>query len=158
LIKPWFTQLTSREHLILLIGSLILVGSLGYFGGWEPFVQAYTQLENRVIAQQTTLNWMVSAAHEVQQLRSAPVPPSSAPLLIVIDKSIHQGKARMEPKGEEQVAVSFEEIRFTELMRWLEILYNQQGIQVSQLSLEARPQPDKVTAQMILTRTVINGQ
>jgi general secretion pathway protein M len=157
----WFIQLAPRERRVLLIGTLALGGMLGYFILWQPFVTAYTQLENQVSVQQTTLLWMQETAQEIDKWRGPsrplPVPTNQPALLSLIEKSINakilsKTSKRIEPKGEQEVQVEFEEVSFTELMRCLGELYNQQQVQVSTISLERQSLPDKVRARITLFR------
>ena len=159
MLTQWFSQLTLREHRTLFIGALALGGILGYFVVWVPLLKARDQLENAVFAQQATLLWMQQAAQEVQQLRSnlsSPVSPTNqVSLLSLIEKSTSQnalGKVnkRIEPKSEQEVQVEFAAVSFTELMRWLGELYNQNQIQVSTISLE-KILPGQVKARLTLT-------
>ncbi|RKZ78326.1 MAG: type II secretion system protein M, partial [Candidatus Parabeggiatoa sp. nov. 1] len=76
-------------------------------------------------------------------------------LLSMIDKSTRQGalsktNKRIEPKGEHEVRVNFEDVSFTELMRWLGQLYNQHQVQVSTISVERQPVHDKVKVRLTL--------
>jgi general secretion pathway protein M len=161
LIPQWFLQLTPRERRILLLGALVLTGFLGYVMVFAPMVKARAQLSQQVDAQQATLVWMQQAAQEIQQLRnqSRPSPTlpnsSSISLLSLIDKSTSQGtlgkaNKRIEPKSEQEVQVEFEEISFMELLRWLETLYNQSQVQVSNISMERQARPETVKARVTL--------
>lgn len=157
MIKQWFNQLSPRERRVLIIGAIVLGGILMYFRLWEPFVTARAQQENIVAAQKTTLRWMTDAAASVQQLRrqSHTTPAKKPSLLGLIDKSTHTGalsKARkqIEPKGELEVRVSFEEVSFTELMQWLGLLYSQHKVQVSTINIEPQPIPDRVKVRLTL--------
>jgi general secretion pathway protein M len=147
-MKQWFKQLAPRERRALIYGAVALGGILVYFMLWAPFVTARTQLENLVAAQKTTLQWMQAAALEVQQLRHQS-PAHKQSLLSLIDQST-LGKARIEPKGEREVWVNFEEVSFTELMRWLGQLYNQHQVQVSTISIEHLDTSDRVKVRLML--------
>jgi general secretion pathway protein M len=157
----WFNQLTSRERRTLMIGTVMLGGILFYFLVWEPFVTARTQLENIVASQQSTLQWMNDAAAEVQQLQqrpqTKPSKKSTQSIISLIDKSTRIGalrgtNKRIEAKGQQEVRVTFEEVSFTDLMRWLKKLYNQHQIQISTISIEQKHKPDKVKVRLTLNR------
>lgn len=157
--KHWFNQLAPRERNTLIVGTIALVGILGYFMLWEPFVTARVQLENIVIAQQATLRWMQAATVEVQQLRRHSSTPllkkRKQSLLSLIDSSTRQGELgkvnkRIEPKGEQEVRVNFEQVSFTELMRWLGQLSNRHQVQVSTISIERQQVPDRVKVYLTL--------
>ncbi|EDN65834.1 conserved hypothetical protein [Beggiatoa sp. PS] len=76
-------------------------------------------------------------------------------LLNLIDKSTRIGALRnankqIEAKGKQEVRVNFEEVSFTDLMRWLGQLYNQHQIQVSTMSIEQKHKPNKVKVRLTL--------
>jgi len=155
----WFKQLAPHERRTLMIGTIALSSLLFYFLIWEPFVTARTQLENIVASQKSTLQWMNKAAAEVQQLQHRPQTTSAKKpvqsLLNLIDKSTRIGALRnankqIEAKGKQEVRVNFEEVSFTDLMRWLGQLYNQHQIQVSTMSIEQKHKPDKVKVRLTL--------
>jgi len=152
-MKQWFNQLTPRERRALMIGAVALGGILTYFTLWAPFVTAHTQLENIVAAQKNTLQWMQAAALQVQQLRhqSRTSPAHKQSLLSLIDQST-LGKAhkRIEPKGDREIWVNFEQVSFTELMQWLGQLYNQHQVQISTISIERLDTSDRVKVRLIL--------
>ena len=140
------------------MGMMTLGVILGYFLLWSPFITHRNELKNIISSQQDTLRWLQEAAAEVQQLRYSsdtfPVKNRTQSLLSLIDKSTRQGalsktSKRIVPKGEE-VRVNFEQVSFTELMRWLEQLYNQYQVQVHTINLERLPVPDQVKVQMTL--------
>jgi general secretion pathway protein M len=158
-MKNWFNQLASRERRVLIIGIIALAGILFYFMLWEPLIIARAQLEKIVIAQQATLDWMNEAATEIQQLRhnsqAISSPNRSQSLLNLIDKSIRTGalsktNKRIEAKGKQEVRLHFENVSFTELMRWLGQLYNQYQIQINSINIERQSVPDKVKVRLTL--------
>jgi general secretion pathway protein M len=159
----WFKQLPLRERRTLIIGAIALSSILFYFLLWEPLITARTQLENIVASQKSTLQWMNDAAAEVQQLQHRPQTtssPSKKPtqsLLSLIDRSTRIGafrraNKRIEAKGKQEVRVNFEDVSFTDLMRWLGQLYNQHQIQVSTINIEQKHIPDKVKVRLTLKR------
>lgn len=154
-MKQWLAQLTLRERQALLIGGFALGAGFGYFLLWRPLMIAQQQLKTIVTAQQTTLQWMQQAALEVKQARSISDIPQHS-LLSLIDDSMRQGTLsqlpkRLEPQNEDLVQVSFEQIRFSELITWLSHLYNHYHIHVRTLSLE-RQYPDTVKVRLTLHR------
>jgi general secretion pathway protein M len=158
-MEQWLNQLTLGERRTILIGTVTLVGILIYFMVWEPFVTARTQLEQIVASEKATLRWMNQAAAQVQQLRNqsqtASAPINKQSLLSLIDQSTRTGalskaNKRIQPTGDKQVRVDLNEISFTELMKWLEQLYNQHQIQVSTIRIERLPISDRVKVRLTL--------
>lgn len=157
-MKQLFAQLTLRERYALLLAGLALSAGLGYLLLWLPLIKAQQQLNTVVTAQQATVHWMQQAALEVKQRQAATHSdtPDKPSLLSLIDESMRQSalserSKRIEPHNEDSVVVSFEQIRFSELITWLGRLYNHYHIDVRTLSVE-RQYPDTVKARLTLQR------
>lgn len=161
-MKYWWSQRSLQERYTLLIGLILLGMLLGYGGVWEPWQKAQKQLANVVASEQVTLAWMQAAATEIQHWRRSNQNSSNqtTSLLSVINNSIRQSTVakvnkRLEPKGEREVLVEFDQVSFTELMRWLGQLYNQQLVEVSNMSVERQPTADSVKVRLTL---IVDGE
>ncbi len=156
MIKQWINQLSTRDRYSLIIGTVALGLILVYFMLIEPFISNQNQLKNIVAAQKNTLDWMNTAASEIQALRQQSTPVIKRPsLLSLIDKSTRSGllskaRKRIQPKGEQEVRVSFEKVSFTALIRWLGQLYNQYQVQVTKITIERQLAPDRVKVRLTL--------
>ena len=159
----WVVNLSYRERWVLLIGSVLLVLILSYFGWWQPFMATQVQLTQIITSQQKTLQWMTTAAAEIQQLRQqshhSTSPTHSPSLLTLIDKSMQPGalnsvSKRIESKGNQEVQMAFETVSFTELMHWLEQLYNQYQVQVDSIHIERLALPDNVKVRLTLKMNI----
>lgn len=153
----WWQHLESREQRVLIGGTVVTLGLIIYFLLWEPLNTAHHDLRNRVAAQQTTLLWMQSAAQHIQQLRSTRTEPTQKnPLLATITNSLQTGNfakllKQVESKSDQEVRVNFEQISFTEFIRWLASLQNQFTIQVQSLHLTPLTTADMIKVQLILS-------
>lgn len=155
----WWQHLESRERYVLIGGTVVTFGLITYFLLLEPLNTAYHDLRNRVNAQQATLVWMQNAAQQVQQLRAARSTPESLPktsLLATVTNSLQTGNfakllKQVESKSEQEVRVNFEQINFTEFIKWLAALQNQFTIQVQSLHLTPLTTADMVKVQLILS-------
>lgn len=155
----WFNNLSYRVPWLLLGSAVIMIIILSYFWWWQPFMANYTQLTQSIATQQQTLQWMTTAAAEIQQLRQqshhATSQPNSLSLLTLIDKSIRSGalnsvNKRIESKGNQEVQLHFDSVSFTELMRWLAQLYNQYQVQVNTVYIKRLATPDNVKVRLTL--------
>jgi len=156
----WFKQLTLREQQTLLVGALVLVFIIVYFLVWEPLVKERAYLEQTVLVQKENLRWMQAAAVEIEQLRQPLNSATSAiknkpSLLSLIDRSSRQGvlkkvEKRIEPKGEQEVRVTFKAISFTDFVQWLAQLANNHQIVVKIISIESLSTPDQVKINVTL--------
>lgn len=153
----WWQHLEQREQHVLIGGTLVTLGLITYFLLWEPLSTAHHDLRNRVAAQQATLVWMQNAAQQIQQLRTTrPEAPPKTPLLVTVTNSLQTGNftkliKQVESKSEQEVRVTFEQISFTEFIKWLAALQNQFTIQVQSLHLTPLTTADMVKVQLTLS-------
>ena len=153
----WFNELSYQARWILLGSSVLVIIIWSYLGWWQPFMANQIQLTHSIATQQKTLQWMTTAAAEIQQLRqqSHHSTPQTNSLLTLIDKSMQQGtlnaiNKRIDSKGNQEVQLHFESVSFTELMRWLAQLYNQYQVQVDSIHIERLALPDNVKVRLTL--------
>jgi general secretion pathway protein M len=155
----WFNNLSYQARLVLLgsLGLVIIIWS--YLEWWQPFMANHIQLTHNIATQQQTLQWMTTAAAEIQQLRQqshhATSQTNSLSLLTLIDKSMRSGtlnsvNKRIESKDNQEVQLNFESVSFTELVRWLAQLYNQYQVQVDNVHIERLTVPDRVKVRLTL--------
>lgn len=156
-ILDGWQHLEPRDQRVLIIGTLVTLGLLGYFLLWQPFNTARHELRNRVTAQQATLLWMQNAAQHIQQLRATRSEATpKIPLLTTVTNSLQTGNfakllKQVESKNEQEVRVIFEQINFTELMTWLATLHNQFSIQVQSIHITTLTVAEMVKVQLILS-------
>jgi len=152
-------MLEPRERHTLVIGAIVLGLLLGYFFFLDPLLIQRQQLHNINQSQQKTLDWVQSAAFEIQQLRTQSNQPQALTLnqslFSLIDTSLqktnlHKLNKRIEPRKDTEVRVNFEQVGFSELIKWLAELENQYGIKVLLMTAEPLKQPNQVKVRMTL--------
>ncbi|HHB93195.1 MAG TPA: hypothetical protein ENK59_08305 [Thioploca sp.] len=141
------------ERRTIIVGVIIVIIAFIYFLLWEPFITSHKQLKNIVAVQKSNLHWIQIAANEVQQLRNNVV--NHKKILTLVENSIRNNiklnkiDKRIEPKGEQFVLVNFPSISFTELILWLDGLYNQYQIRINTINIENKAS-DQVIVKLIL--------
>ncbi len=158
-LPQWFYSLESREKNALILGSLSLLVMGIYYFLWMPFNEEKQSLKNIVTAQKSTLAWMHTAATEIQQLqqKSPVVPILTTSLLSLVEQSstlLGKVDKRIEPQGEQAVKITIDKVSFTQLMKWLGQLYNQQEVDVRQIHIEKQKEPDIISVRLTLTTTI----
>ncbi len=152
-MQQWFNELTISERRTIILGVIIVIIASIYFLLWEPFIISHKQLKNIVAVQKNNLHWMQVAANEVQQLRNDVVNPQK--ILTLVESSIRNNiklnkiDKRIEPKGKQVVLVNFPAVSFTELILWLDNLYNQYQIRIDTINIE-----NKTSGQVIVKLTL----
>ena len=157
-MKAWLASLDARERGIVVGGAIVLTLLLVYFLGWTPLANKVERLEQSIVEQRADAQWMKSAAAEVARLRTAAAMPGAGrggqSLLAVVDRTAKQGQLgnaikRIEPDGQNAVRVWFEDAPFDDVVRWLGGL-QQQGVQVTQLTLDRPGTPGRINARLVL--------
>ncbi len=153
--------MSQRDRQAVLAGVLALVVVLGYFYGWQPLHHKQQLLMNKVSAQQQTLAWMQAASAQVRQAeQNAPKAggaPAPGSLLSAIEQALRgapleKTEKRLEPATENRVHVSFNQVEFDELSRWLALLQDQFDTRVEAVSVERLPEAGMVKARITLAR------
>lgn len=155
-----YMALSSRERWILAVGAAAVLLTLVYLLLWEPMVKAHEHraqsLANaRAVAQQ--LEAIAPLAQRARGTQGVAQTGRNLSLIAAIDQSIKQaspGKApsRMQPEGEDEVRVWFEDVPFDTLTTWLGMLQKTYGIRVQTLDVERKSTVGVVDARLSLVR------
>lgn len=155
-MKAWFLGLAPRERLLVGGAAVVLILLLAYLLIIEPLQQRRAVLERGVAAQRELLAWMRDA---VVPLRGAAAPADSRgqSLFAVVDRSARTtvlagALQRVQPEGQGNVRVWFENAPFDDLVRWVATLQREHGITVNTLSIERTDAAGLVTARLTLER------
>jgi general secretion pathway protein M len=143
-MNAWWQGLAERERRLLLVGALLVALLLGWALVWEPLDRSRVDWRQRAVAAEANLQWMRSAAEQLQRQRAAgggAVVTDGRSLLARVDSGAREaglGGAllRVEPTGPDQVRVQFQQAGFDDLMQWLEQIAQQQAVRVSELSVQ----------------------
>lgn len=157
-MKLWWAGLAPRERVILCAGALVLILVLAYVLIWEPLAQQRQQIREDISALSADLAWMQQVAPQVRrraaQQASQPSSPGAAggSVLTLVEVSaraagLHESIERVQPEGT-GARLWFAETGFDGLLRWLGELEQRQGLQVSQLAVDAGSAPGTVTARI----------
>lgn len=159
-MKAWWLGLQASERRILIIGAVVLLLVLPYFGLWLPLQDQVATLEKEVKEQQAVKRWMQQAAAEVKQLGGNVAPVAMQPrdgrsLLAVVDQTAKRsglgpGLKRLEPEGQGAVRVWLEQVVFDDMVRWLAGLEQQNGLRVNTITIDRQDAPGLVDVRMTL--------
>ncbi len=155
-----FDALSVRERWILLVGGVALLLTLIYLMAIEPVTQLHQQRLNALDSSRALAAQLESAAVAVsgasRGARGAQVGGGMS-LLAAVDQASKTGtlgKApeRLQPEGDREVKVWFDDVPFDNLVRWLAELQTRYAITVQTLDVEAQSAPGIVDARLSLTR------
>ncbi len=160
-MNAWWTALAPRERRILVLGGIALVLILAWIAVWEPLVQGRSALRSDVARLSAEAVWMEQTSDEVRrrarlEQRSPALPSGGSSVLTLIEVSanaagLRSALTRVQPEGE-GARLILEAVSFDALMGWLAELEQRQGLQVSQLALEATEATGQVSARLLLER------
>lgn len=158
-MKAWLQNLQAREWLILVLAFVVLSG-LGLHALFlEPQWQQQEYLEQELQQQQATLDWLREALPRLPQQGASnsgsPSSATAASLVSEIDRlnkryAVHNQVQRLRPQGNARLRIWFEDVSYSNLMRWLEAL-DKAGIEAVQVRISSRD-PGQVNANFDLQR------
>jgi general secretion pathway protein M len=144
-MNAWWRGLDARERRWLIAGAAVLLLVLAWTLVWEPLQRSRDDWRRRAVAAEASLQWMRVASRVLVERRAtggeAPAGDGRS-LLARVDSGAREaglGTAllRVEPTGPDQVRVQFQQAGFDPLVQWLEQLSLQQGVRVTELSVQS---------------------
>ena len=124
-MRAWLQSLAPRERAIVLGGAGVVLIVLVYLLAVEPALRAFEVREQRVEALERELEWMRSAAAELEALGGAAAATggSGRPPYLAVDRALREaGLPRprtLEPVGAEGARLELEDVSFDALVRVL---------------------------------------
>lgn len=155
-----FLALQMRERWMVAVGAVALLITLLYLLAWEPLMQSREQRQAGLQTARAVAIKLEQAAVQVQQSRGNQ-PAASAglnvSLLAAVDQASKQGglgkgPSRIQPEGDTEVRVWFEDIAFDAMVRWLAELQTRYGVSVQTFDIEPQPTPGRVNVRLSLVR------
>ena len=159
-MKEWYNNLEPRERRIVVAGAVFVGIMFIYLILIDPFVSKMHKLKTNISSLQETLTWMEGAADEARLLQAEARSmgrtsiSQGQSLLGVIDsssKAARLGSAvkNIKPEGTSKAHVNLENAVFNDLVRWLESLQKNSGIQIVSSVIEKQKEAGKVDARIV---------
>lgn len=158
-MKSWFLALTQRERTMVQIAVSVILLFIIYMLIIEPISSRYELNKKNVATSMETIEWMHSAAQEVNQLRGGKLsvgrPQGKQFVLSLIDRSARKAglasvMKRVQPEGESGVRIWFENAAFDELLKWLATIESKQGLIVNEINIEQTESSGLVNVRVFL--------
>lgn len=155
-----YRELQPREQLIVGVGAVVVVITLIYLVLWEPFANARARQMAALADARAVAERLEVIAATVQKARASgisAVQGRSQSLLTLIDqqgKSPELGRppSRLQPEGDDEVKVWFEDVPFDALTRWMSTLETRYGVKIAGAEFERRAGAGLVNARLTVTR------
>lgn len=160
-VPEWFLSKEPHEKRLLIFAGAVTALFLAYTLIWAPITSGVEKKRNNVIKQRDTLAWMSQAANEIKSIEGVVSTDSGSSkgqsLLAVVDMTARKEKLRnmmkrVEPQGEHEVKVWFEQATFDLLIKWLDSIARNHNIQVVAFTAQVQKKPGIVNARVILAR------
>lgn len=160
-MKEWYQNLQQQEQRLLLGGAIFLGLMIFYLAVWEPLTTNYDKLKKSTGKYETLVHWMEEKAVEVKRLKSSggsTVRRGNQSILGVVDKTAKQLKLggmvkQVRPEGKNKARVRLENAPFDKVLKWLEVLQQQQGINVLSSSIERQAENGLVNIRLVFEDT-----
>lgn len=136
-LLQWWQTLQPREQQLVRWAGVVSVIAVFYFGLWQPLHQ---YRDDRQLAAQSAadqLTWLQTKLPQISTTSSAG--RGSASLNDVVARSAAQFSikvSRMQPQNE-QLQLSIDDVPFEQLLRFINHLQTEQGVQLVQLDIAA---------------------
>ena len=160
-IKQWFLSKEPHEKRLLISAGSVMAVLLVYTLIWAPISNGIEKKRVNVIKQRDVLAWMSQAAIEIKSKEGAVKSDSESSkgksLLAVVDTSAREERLRdmikrVEPEGNNEVKIWFEEVPFDLLIKWLDTIARKQGVHVVTLTVQEQKKAGMVNARTVLAR------
>mgnify|MGYP002700572450 FL=1 len=137
-MKAWWQQLKSAEQRLVLIMSGVVVLFLFFILIWQPLENNINSTQQKLVRQQALHTWVQESTQRYQQSKKSNISNGSkGSLSSIVNTSAGRNNisiARLQPQGED-LQVWIDEVPFTQLLSWLEVLANNEGLSVKSLDL-----------------------
>ena len=157
--KQWWDNLHERERKIVLFGAIALIIVLVYLIIWSPLSDAVAQRKKAVHSQQALLHYLHGASVEIQTLKaqgiSTSISPAQTDLLTLVEQSASSQQLstylkQVEQPQPNQISLTFDNVPFDNLLRWLEMLSTTHGVNVIQMNATRLGTPGLANVTMTL--------
>lgn len=159
-LKSWLFTLSDRERYFLMAGSVVVSILFFYVVLWCPLSNSVADNKKQFRLQKQRLIYLQTALQNIQMRKAAGIQitdTSSFDLLALVEQTITQEqlsafvKQVQQPQPKEML-VTFEQVSFQRLMRWLQVLATTYGVCIKRFSAERLPISGTVNATVVLSQ------
>jgi general secretion pathway protein M len=152
LIGNWWSSISPREQKLVMIGSVLLLLGMVYWGLVQPMAERASNAAARIQSEKQLLSWVEDKADEIVSLRKAGgKSASSLPLNQAVSSTTKRfgiELVRVQARSEElQVWIS--PVEFNKFVDWVAFLQETHGVSVVFLDLDKGEQPGMIEVQRL---------
>ncbi len=137
-MRDWMQQLDQREQVYLLVAAVAIVLYLVFMLIWSPLAQMRDEMAATNERVGVIVERVQAMASELQQLQSSGGSQRNRNLSRIINAttSRHQiTPSRIQSSASGSTQIRFEEVNFSDLVRWLNQVENKEGLMVRDASI-----------------------
>lgn len=155
-IGQWYVTKSPTDRLIIKILAALIAATIIYTAVWKPLSDFNQEQQARHVTELALSEWIVLNQEALTRSARQPARGTSAPTLIPsITNAANQNQLkldRLQPDSDGGVSISLQEQQFDQVLKWLLLLENKQGLSVARLSLDRGNKSSKVSGQVKLLR------
>lgn len=157
-----YLALQTRERWMVGVCGAAVLLTLLYLALWEPLVTANRERTLALDSARALATRLEQAAQQVQQAGGRAGPAASqgrgVSLMSAVDQASRQsglgkGPSRIQPEGDGEVRVWFEDVSFDAVTRWVFDMQNRYGVRVQTLDVEPQGDAGRVNVRLSLVRS-----
>jgi general secretion pathway protein M len=136
-MKNWWQQLNLREQKLVASMSVVIAIFILYSVIWQPINNNLSKTKKKLERQQQLLIWVEENTARYKQASITGQKSSNASLTSIVNRTANQQKisiARMQPQSKD-LQVWIDEVSFSDLLQWLALLSNREGLQVKNIDI-----------------------
>ena len=155
--RTFWTQINSRERLVIVGGALLLLIVIVYFYLWQPLSQERLRLRASLPQLKLSAAQMRANVDEVTRLKANlnQAPQSAQSLRTLLEQSAAAYKLRdnlsqINTEGDNRIRLRLGSVPFDDWIQWLAQLQTQYRIRLESCRVEGLPQPGMVKVDAVL--------
>lgn len=136
-LLDWYHQQTQRDQQVLKYGLIAVLLGFFYFAIFNPLYEGRSQLLKRVTAAETDLNFLKEGAASFKKNSSSSSTTSRLPASQIASSSARKfsvSLARIAPKRDNQTSLTIDEVKFNDLISWLNDM-QKQGLSIESIDI-----------------------
>jgi general secretion pathway protein M len=121
-LLDWYNQQTQRDQLVLKIGLSTVVLGIFYFAIFSPLYNGRNNLQKQITTAEENLVFLKEGAISFKQSSASGTSTSRLPASQIASSSARKfsvSLARIAPKRDNQTSLTIDEVKFNDLVSWL---------------------------------------
>lgn len=146
--KEWWDQNSARDQLALAVLGFFALLIILYFGILKPIQTKSEVQERNNLSARSSLKNVREMANVLLNKDSKSTQQAAASIVELVDTSLRAHNLRlagMQPSGSNDVRLRLDDIRFDNLLAWLNEMEANHGLQIKEMSVVAGEEPGRVS-------------